>query len=78
MTLPYEARRPNTFSGGALYDDSTGNVYSIIGIVAAGSDQMDLYYLKSNGETEPFEHNKPITLVVDDNFDITGTYEKED
>jgi len=78
MTLPYEARRPNTFSGGALYDDSTGNVYSIIGIVAAGSDQMDLYYLKSNGETEPFEHNKPITLTVDDNFDITGTYEKED
>jgi len=77
MTLPYNARRPYTFNGGALYDDSTGNLYSIIGIVAAGSDQMNLYYLKSNGETEPFEHNKPITLTVDDNFDITGTYELE-
>lgn len=78
MTLPYNARRPHTFNGGALFDDSTGNIYSIIGIVATGSNQMDFYYLKSNGEVEPFEHNKPITLTVDDNFDITGIYEKED
>lgn len=75
MTLPYESRRPTTFAGGALYDDSSGNVYSILGIVGAGSDQMFLYYIKSNGETEPFEHNKPITLTVDDSFDITGVYE---
>jgi len=77
MTLPYNARRPYTFNGGALYDDSSGNIYSILGTVAAGSDQMNLYYIKSNGETEPFEYNKPITLTVDDNFDITGTYELE-
>lgn len=75
MSLPYEARRPATFSGGALYDDSTGNIYSILGIVDAGSTQMKLYYIKSNGETESFEHNKPITLTVDDTFDISGVYE---
>lgn len=75
MSLPYEARRPATFSGGALYDDSGGTIYSIIGIVEAGSTQMKLYYLKSNGETEPFEYNKPITLTVDDTFDISGVYE---
>ena len=78
MTLPYDARRAHTFNGGALYDDSSGNIYSIIGIVTAGSNQMDLYYLKSNGETEPFKHNKPITLTTADNFDITGIYEKTD
>lgn len=77
MTLPYSSRRPATFTGGALYDDSGGTVYSIIGIVNAGSDQMNLYYLKSNGETEPFEYNKPITLTVDDTFDISGVYELE-
>ena len=75
MTLPYNSRRPVTFSSGSLTDDSTGNVYSIIGQVATGSDVMILSYIKSNGETEPFEHNKPITLTTADRFDITGTYE---
>lgn len=77
MTLPYASRRPTTFAGGALYDDSSGSVYSILGIVGAGSSQMNLYYIKSNGETEPFEYNKPVTLTVDDSFDITGVYELE-
>jgi len=77
MTLPYNSRRPVTFSGGSLTDDSGGTVYSIIGNVAAGSNVMTLSYIKSNGETEPFEYNKPITLTTADSFDITGTYELE-
>lgn len=77
MTLPYNSRRPVTFAGGSLYDDSSGNIYSIIGQVAAGSNVMTLSYIKSNGETEPFEYNKPITLTTADSFDITGTYELE-
>jgi hypothetical protein len=77
MTLPYEARRPYTFNSGSLRDDSAGTIYSIIGTVEAGSDVMDLWYIKSNGETEPFEYNKPITLTTADSFDITGTYELE-
>ena len=77
MTLPYNSRRPVTFSGGSLTDDSSGSIYSIIGQVAAGSNVMTLSYIKSNGETEPFEHNKPITLTTADSFDITGTYELE-
>ena len=78
MTLPYNSRRPVTFSGGSLTDDSGGTVYSIIGNVAAGSNVMTLSYIKSNGETESFEYNKPITLTTADNFDITGTYELEE
>ena len=78
MTLPYNSRRPVTFSGGSLTDDSGGTVYSIIGNVAAGSNVMTLSYIKSNGETEPFEYNKPITLTTADSFDITGTYELEE
>jgi len=77
MSLPYASRRPVTFAGGSLYDDSSGNIYSIIGQVATGSDIMTLSYIKSNGETEPFEHNKPVTLTTADSFDITGTYELE-
>lgn len=77
MTLPYNSRRPVTFAGGSLYDDSGGTIYSIIGQVAAGSNVMTLWYIKSNGETEPFEYNKPITLTTADSFDITGTYELE-
>jgi len=77
MTLPYDARRPYTFNGGSLTDDSGGTIYSIIGRVDEGSNVMTLWYLKSNGETEPFEHNKPITLTTADRFDITGTYELE-
>ena len=77
MTLPYEARRPYTFSSGSLFDASSGTIYSIIGTVVAGSDVMNLWYIKSNGETEAFEYNKPITLTTADSFDITGTYELE-
>ena len=77
MSLPYASRRPVTFAGGSLYDDSSGNIYSIIGQVATGSDIMTLSYIKSNGETEPFEYNKPVTLTTADSFDITGTYELE-
>ncbi len=77
MTLPYDARRPYTFGGGALTDASGGNIYSIIGRVQAGSNVMTLWYIKSNGETEPFEATKPITLTTADSFDITGTYELE-
>jgi hypothetical protein len=77
MTLPYNARRPYTFGGGSLTDDSGGTIYSIIGRVDAGSDVMTLWYIKSNGETEAFEYNKPITLTTADSFDITGTYELE-
>jgi hypothetical protein len=75
MTLPYDSRRPVTFSSGSLRDASSGAIYSIIGQVDAGSDVMILSYIKSNGETEPFQHNKPITLTTADSFNITGTYE---
>ena len=75
MTLPYNARRPYTFNSGSLFDDSAGSIYSIIGQVVAGSNVMTLWYIKSNGETEPFEYNKPITLTTDDSFDISGIYE---
>ena len=77
MTLPYNSRRPVTFNSGSLYDDSSGSTYSIIGQVTTGSNVMTLSYIKSNGETEPFEYNKPITLTTADSFDITGTYELE-
>jgi hypothetical protein len=77
MTLPYNSRRPTTFAGGSLFDDSSGKIYSILGQVDAGSNQMKLYYIQSNGQTDTFEHNKPITLTVDDRFDITGVYELE-
>lgn len=77
MTLPYNSRRPYTFNSGSLTDDSGGTIYSIIGQVTAGSNVMTLWYIKSNGETEPFEYNKPITLTTADSFDISGTYELE-
>ena len=77
MTLPYDARRSYTFNSGSLYDDSGDVYYSIIGQVLAGSNVMTLWYIKSNGETEPFEYNKPITLTTDDSFNISGTYELE-
>lgn len=75
MSLPYEARRPTTFSGGTLYDNSTTKFYSIIGTVEAGSTTMKLWYVSSNGQTEEFDHNSPISLAVADSFDITGVYE---
>lgn len=75
MTLPYNARRNYTFTGGSLYDDSSGKIYSILGTADAGTNVMKLWYIQSNGQTDTFEYNKPITLTTADNFNITGTYE---
>jgi len=75
ITLPFEAEHNYQFSDGCLHDISTGDQYSIMGHVVAGSDELRLLSVASNGRHVPFEHNVPVTLNVADNFHVAGTYE---
>lgn len=74
MTLPFPAKQNYHLSDGCLHDISTGDQYAILGHVVAGSSQMFLFSIASNGRQVPFEHNVPVTLASTDNFHIAGTY----
>jgi hypothetical protein len=75
INLPFPAEHNYQFSDGCLHDISTGDQYSIMGHVFAGSNELRLLSVASNGRHVPFEHNVPVTLNVADNFHVAGTYE---
>lgn len=77
MTLPYNTAHDYLFSGGALYDESTGKVYHLYGVAEPNSDVMKLWYTTSSGVGDLFTHNNPKALATEDYFFITGTYEIE-
>jgi hypothetical protein len=75
MTLPFPAEHNYLVSDGCLHDISANDQYSVMGHVVAGSNQLRLLSIASNGKHVPFEHNVPVTLAVADNFHVAGTYE---
>jgi hypothetical protein len=74
VELPFHAKYGYQFKNGCLHDISTGNQFAIGGHVVAGSNQLLLNYIGSNGQDEVFDFNSPITLNVADNFHISGDY----
>lgn len=77
VTLPYPARVRYTFANGHLLDFSSSKTYNLVGECAAGSDQVKIFYIGSNGQMDDFDYNSPVTLTTQDYFDISGTYEIE-
>jgi hypothetical protein len=75
MTLPFPAEHNYLVSDGCLHDISASDQYSVMGHVVAGSSQLRLLSVASNGKHVPFQHNVPVTLAVADNFHVAGTYE---
>jgi hypothetical protein len=75
MTLPFPSEHNYLVSDGCLHDISANDQYSVMGHVVAGSSQLRLLSVASNGKHVPFEHNVPVTLAVADNFHVAGTYE---
>jgi hypothetical protein len=75
VKLPFPALNNYLLSDGCAHDISTGNQYSILGHVVAGSDILELFSVASNGRHVPFESNVPFALNVADNFHIAGTYQ---
>jgi hypothetical protein len=74
VELPFHAKYGYQLKNGCLHDISTGNQFAVGGHVAAGSNQLLLNYIGSNGQDEVFDHNSPVTLNVADNFHISGDY----
>jgi hypothetical protein len=75
MTLPFPAEHNYLVSDGCLHDISANDQYSVMGHVVAGSSELRLLSIASNGKHVPFTHNVPVTLAVADNFHVAGTYE---
>ncbi len=75
ITLPFPAEHNYQFSDGCLHDISTGDQYSIMGHIFAGSNELRWISVASNGRHVPFGHNVPVTLSTADNFHVAGTYE---
>jgi hypothetical protein len=75
VNLPFPAEHNYLVSDGCLHDISANDQYSVMGHVVAGSNQLRLLSIASNGKHVPFEHNVPVTLAIADNFHVAGTYE---
>jgi hypothetical protein len=75
VTLPFPAEHNYQFSDGCLHDISASDQYSVMGHVVAGSSELRLLSVASNGRHVPFTHNVPVNLAVADNFHVAGTYE---
>jgi hypothetical protein len=77
IKLPFPTERNYYFSDGCLHDISTGDQYSVMGHVVAGSDELRLFSVASNGRQVPFTSSVPVNLATTDNFHLAGTYEIE-
>lgn len=75
MMLPFPAEHNYHLSDGCLHDISAGDQYSVMGHVVAGSDELRLFSIASNGRQVPFTSSVPVNLAVADNFHVAGTYE---
>lgn len=75
ITLPFPAKRNYILRDGCLHDISADAEYAVSGHVLAGSDQLRLLSVASNGRDVPFTSSVPVNLSVQDNFHIAGTYE---
>jgi len=75
VSLPFSAARTFQLSDGCLHDASPAEQYSITGHVAAGSNQLRLSSIGSNGKQVAFTSAVPVTLAIADNFHLAGTYE---
>jgi hypothetical protein len=75
IRLPFPTERNYHFSDGCLHDISTGDQYSVMGHIVAGSDELRLFSVASNGRQVPFTSSVPVNLAVADNFHLAGTYE---
>ena len=74
VDLPFPAKYGYQVREGCLHDVSTGNQFSIGGHVYANSARLALSFTNSNGQDEVFDFNSPVTLTVEDNFHISGSY----
>lgn len=74
VTLPFPALFDYQLRDGNLFDFSTNRKYNIAGHVVSGSVNLTLSYIGTNGRDEPFDHQQPIQLSIDDDFHIAGTY----
>lgn len=77
VTLPFNARNEYYFRGGHVFDASSSKSYAVSGNINAGSSQLNLYSVASNGTDVEFSSTVPFTLDVADNFHVSGTYMRE-
>jgi hypothetical protein len=74
VDLPFPARFNTMMRGACIHDISVNREYGISGHVFAGQTQLVLTYVASNGRDEPFTHQNPFQLNVQDNWHIQSTY----
>jgi hypothetical protein len=74
VDLPFPAKYAYQVREGCVHDASTSRQYPLGGHVSAGQSRLYLNFVDSNGRDDPFTHNTPFVLAVEDNFHIAGTY----
>lgn len=76
LTLPFPSKYHTDVYGGSVHDTVNQGVdhYSIKGHLTDGSSNFTIWNIKSSAADEPFDHNSPIGLTVDDLFHMSFSY----
>lgn len=76
LTLPFPSKYHTDVYGGSIHDVVNQGVdhYTIKGHLSNGSSNFTIWNIKSSAADEPFDHNSPIGLTVDDLFHMSFSY----
>ena len=76
LTLPFPSKYHTDVYGGSVHDTVNQGIdhYSIKGHLSDGSSSFTIWNIKSSAADEPFDHNSPIGLTVDDLFHMSFSY----
>lgn len=74
LTLPFTPGRDFVTRNGSLIRASNGTRYELSGQALAESNMLRLYHADSSSHDNPFDHDSPHVLTVNDTFQISGLY----
>ena len=76
LTLPFPSKFHTDVYGGSIHDvgPSGTDHYSIKGHLAPNSSTMTIWDMSSASKDEPFDHNSPFNLTINDKFHMSFSY----
>lgn len=76
VTIPFESMFHTDAYGGSVHDIVNQGIdhYSLKAHLSPSSNVISIWNIKSSAADEPFDHNSPFNLAVEDKFHMSFTY----
>lgn len=76
LTIPFPSKYHTDVYGGSIHKITNQGIdhYSIKGHLSNGSSTFTIWYINSNAQDEPFNHQAPVNIDTDDRFHMSFSY----